>query len=156
MNPWGASSRGSPSAEYGPDGNEQWTRRPGGRCWPCHQAHTEHLEREAEEQLEAAREASAALRPCWTCRGSIGGKAGSELELELELTENAGPDRLECPQRAADREVKGLVFRSHEAKDAYENSPLADELRDEITGLLAEPPMRIAVHPYCVLPTDPV
>ncbi|MGW0206104.1 putative quinol monooxygenase [Streptomyces sp. NPDC003233] len=47
------------------------------------------------------------------------------------------------------------VFRSHEAKDAYENSPLADELRDEIIGLLAEPPIRIAVHPYSVLPADP-
>ncbi|MEU6511874.1 hypothetical protein [Streptomyces sp. NPDC046942] len=45
------------------------------------------------------------------------------------------------------------VFRSHEAKDAYENSHLADELRGEIIGLLAEPPMRIAVHPYSVLPT---
>lgn len=40
------------------------------------------------------------------------------------------------------------VFRSDEAKDGYENSPLADELRDEILNLLAEPPMRIPVHPY--------
>jgi quinol monooxygenase YgiN len=47
------------------------------------------------------------------------------------------------------------VFRSHAAKDAYENSPLADELRDEIIGLLAEPPMRIEVHPYSALPADP-
>lgn len=39
------------------------------------------------------------------------------------------------------------VFRSEEAKAAYENSPLADELRDEIIDLLAEPPMRVAVHP---------
>lgn len=44
------------------------------------------------------------------------------------------------------------VFRSVEAKDAYENAPLADELRDEIIGLLAEPPMRINVHPYSALP----
>lgn len=44
------------------------------------------------------------------------------------------------------------VFRSVEAKDAYENSPLADELRDEIIGLLAEPPMRVEVHPYSALP----
>lgn len=27
------------------------------------------------------------------------------------------------------------VFRSEQAKDAYENSPLADELRDEIIAL---------------------
>ena len=47
------------------------------------------------------------------------------------------------------------VFRSDEAKDEYENSPLADELRDEIIDLLAEPPMRVAVHPYAALPLDP-
>lgn len=47
------------------------------------------------------------------------------------------------------------VFRSDEAKDAYENSPLADELRDEIIDLLAEPPMRISAHPYSALPADP-
>lgn len=47
------------------------------------------------------------------------------------------------------------VFRSEEAKDAYENSPLADELRGEIIGLLAEPPMRIPVHPYSAMPADP-
>jgi quinol monooxygenase YgiN len=47
------------------------------------------------------------------------------------------------------------VFRSDEAKDTYENSPLADELREEIIGLLAEPPMRIPVHPYSALPADP-
>ncbi|MEU1286662.1 hypothetical protein [Kitasatospora sp. NPDC005856] len=86
--------------EYGCQGQVEWTRRPGGRCWPCHQDREERLEREAEEQLEAARTANAALRPCWTCRGSIGGKPGSVLEL----TGKAGPDRLECPQCAADRE----------------------------------------------------
>ncbi len=47
------------------------------------------------------------------------------------------------------------VFTSVEAKDGYEHSPLADELRDEIIDLLAEPPMRIAVHPYSALPLDP-
>ena len=47
------------------------------------------------------------------------------------------------------------VFRSDEAKDEYENSPLADELRDEIIDLLAAPPMRVAVHPYAALPLDP-
>lgn len=44
------------------------------------------------------------------------------------------------------------VFNSDEAKDRYENSPLADSLRDEIIELLAEPPMRIAVHPYSAFP----
>jgi quinol monooxygenase YgiN len=44
------------------------------------------------------------------------------------------------------------VFRSNAAEDAYENSPLADELRDEILELLAEPPMRVAAHPYSAAP----
>ncbi|MFE7529365.1 replication-relaxation family protein [Kitasatospora sp. NPDC057542] len=90
---------------YGPDGNRvEWTHQPGGRCWTCHQDREERLEREAQEQLEAARAANAALRPCWTCRGSIGGKEGSKLEL----TEKASPDRLECPQCEQDRAVKDL------------------------------------------------
>ncbi|MGW2376575.1 replication-relaxation family protein [Kitasatospora sp. NPDC001683] len=88
--------------EYGLHG--QWTRQPGGRCWTCHQKRKERLEREAEEQLEAARTANAALRPCWTCRGSIGGEEGSKLELR----EVAGPDRLECPGCVRDRVAKGL------------------------------------------------
>jgi len=33
-----------------------------------------------------------------------------------------------------------------------ENGPLADDLRDEIIGLLTEPPMRVSVHPYSALP----
>ena len=47
------------------------------------------------------------------------------------------------------------VFTSEESKAAYENSPLADELRDEIIDLLAEPPMRVSVHPYSALPSLP-
>jgi quinol monooxygenase YgiN len=48
------------------------------------------------------------------------------------------------------------VFRSIEAKEGYETSALADELRDEILDLLAEPPMlRIQAHPYSALPLDP-
>lgn len=47
------------------------------------------------------------------------------------------------------------VFRSVEDKDRYENSPMADELRDEIIGLLAEPPMRIEAHPYSAIPVLP-
>ncbi|WP_191898933.1 hypothetical protein, partial [Kitasatospora aureofaciens] len=69
-----------------------------------HQDREERLEREAEEQLEAARTANALLRPCWTCRGSIGGKEGSKLELR----EKASPDRLECPQCEQDRAIKDL------------------------------------------------
>ncbi len=44
------------------------------------------------------------------------------------------------------------VFNSDKAKSNYENSSLADALRDEIIELLAEPPMRIAVHPYSASP----
>lgn len=44
------------------------------------------------------------------------------------------------------------VFRSNAAKEDYENSLLADELRDEILELLAEPPIRVAAHPYSAAP----
>jgi quinol monooxygenase YgiN len=44
------------------------------------------------------------------------------------------------------------VFTSEAAKERYETSALADELREEILVLLAEPPMRIAAHPYAALP----
>lgn len=44
------------------------------------------------------------------------------------------------------------IFNSDEAKVDYESSQLADELRDEIIDLLAEPPLRIAVHPYSASP----
>lgn len=47
---------------------------------------------------------------------------------------------------------RAAVFRSEAARHGYETSPLADELRDEILALLAEPPMRIAAHPYAVAP----
>ncbi len=62
------------------------------------------MEREAEEQLEAARAANALLRPCWTCRGVIGGVEGSELELR----ERARSDRLKCPRCEQDRTAKDL------------------------------------------------
>lgn len=44
------------------------------------------------------------------------------------------------------------IFTSNDDKDRYENSPLADELRDEIIAILAEPPMRISAHPYSAIP----
>ena len=44
------------------------------------------------------------------------------------------------------------VFRSEAAKEGYENSALADELREEILSLLAEPPLRVAAHPYSAAP----
>ncbi len=44
------------------------------------------------------------------------------------------------------------VFNSDQAKRNYEDSPLAETLRDEIIELLAEPPMRIAAHPYSASP----
>ncbi|MGW7448529.1 hypothetical protein [Kitasatospora sp. NPDC054795] len=55
-------------------------------------------------RAQIARTANAALRPCWTCRGSIGGKEGSKLELG----EKAGPDRLECPECERDRAAADL------------------------------------------------
>jgi len=48
------------------------------------------------------------------------------------------------------------IFRSVEDKDCYENSPLADELREEILDLLDGPPlMRVEVHPYAAIPALP-
>ena len=47
------------------------------------------------------------------------------------------------------------VFRSKQAKDGYETSAMADELRDEIIDLLAEPPVRIEAHPYSAIPALP-
>ncbi len=44
------------------------------------------------------------------------------------------------------------VFRSDAAKEGYEHSPLADQLRAEILDLLAEPPMRVEAHPYSAVP----
>ncbi|MFD7735760.1 replication-relaxation family protein [Kitasatospora phosalacinea] len=96
------------SERYGSKGRQIWTRRPGGLCWSCHEKEEERREEEqeakAQAQLEAARAANAALRPCWTCRGSIGGKEGSFLELK----EKADPDRLECPKCVSDREQEEL------------------------------------------------
>ncbi|MFJ5927545.1 hypothetical protein ACIQF6_33620 [Kitasatospora sp. NPDC092948] len=67
---------------YGPDGRRvEWTRRPGGRCWPCHQEHTERLEWEAEERLEAAlggeRRAASVLVVSGLDRGEGGLGAGA-------------------------------------------------------------------------------
>ncbi|WP_157881944.1 hypothetical protein [Kitasatospora aureofaciens] len=56
-------------------------------------------------RAQIPRTANAALRPCWTCQGSLGGgKEGSKLELR----EKAGPDRLECPQCEQVRAIKDL------------------------------------------------
>lgn len=73
------------------------------------------------------------------------------------MEKSGSSDRFIMAREDADPDVlwNMEVFRSHEAKAAYENSPLADELRDEIIGLLAEPPVRIEVHPYSALPVDP-
>ncbi|WP_405697188.1 putative quinol monooxygenase [Streptomyces sp. NBC_01185] len=73
------------------------------------------------------------------------------------MEKSGSSDRFIMVREDADPDVlwNTEVFRSREAKDAYENSPLADELRDEIIGLLAEPPLRIEVHPYSALPADP-
>ena len=48
------------------------------------------------------------------------------------------------------------VFRSVEAKDNYENSPLADQLRDEILEVLDGPPLRrVEAHIYAATPALP-
>lgn len=68
-------------------------------------------------------------------------KSGASTRFII-LREDADPDVLWNVE----------VFTSEEAKAGYENSPLADELRDEIIALLAEPPLRVAAHPYAAAP----
>ena len=72
------------------------------------------------------------------------------------MTKSDASDRFIIAREDADPDILWNieVFKSDEAKADYENSPLADELRDEIINLLAEPPMRIAVHPYSALPVN--
>lgn len=68
----------------------------------------------------------------------------------IGMEKSGASDRFIMMREAEDPDVlwNVEVFRSKESKDNYENSPLADELRDEIIDLLAEPPMRIEAHPY--------
>ncbi len=73
---------------------------------------------------------------------TVGMKKSDASDRHIILREDNDPDVLWTAE----------VFRSTVAKDKYENSPLADALRDEILSLLAEPPLRIAAHPYSVAP----
>ncbi|CAB3832322.1 hypothetical protein LMG26686_01003 [Achromobacter mucicolens] len=68
----------------------------------------------------------------------------------IGLEKSGASDRFIILREDGDPEV--LIFKSSAAKEAYESSALADELRDEILGLLAEPPIRIAARPYAVAP----
>ena len=72
------------------------------------------------------------------------------------MTKSGASDRFIIAREDEDPDVLWNieVFKSDEAKATYENSSLADELRNEIIDLLAEPPMRIAVHPYSALPIN--
>jgi quinol monooxygenase YgiN len=76
---------------------------------------------------------------------TIGMEKSNSSDRFIMLREDADPDVLWNIE----------VFRSVEAKDGYEDSDMADELRDEIIDLLAEPPMRIEAHPYSAIPSLP-
>ena len=73
------------------------------------------------------------------------------------MTKSGSSDRFIMLREDADPDVLWNieVFRSVEAKEAYENSPLADELRDEILDLLEEMTMRVDAHPYSAIPILP-
>jgi quinol monooxygenase YgiN len=74
------------------------------------------------------------------------GMADRLFELAtVGMTKSNASDRFLMLREDADPEVLWNieVFRSAEAKDAYETSDLADLLRDEIIDLLAEPPVRV-------------
>jgi len=88
-------------------------------------------------------------------------KAGMGERLFALATEgmarSGASDRFTILREDADPDVlwNVEVFRSVQAKNTYETSDLADVLRDEIIGLLAEPPLRIAAHPFAAIPTLP-
>ncbi|GAA2059000.1 hypothetical protein GCM10009722_18310 [Williamsia deligens] len=71
-------------------------------------------------------------------------KSGSSDRF-IMLREDADPDVLWNIE----------VFRSVGDKDRYENSPVADELRDQILDLLDGPPTRIEAHPFAAIPALP-
>ena len=86
------------------------------------------------------------------------GKGDRLFELAtIGMTKSDSSDRFIMLREDADPDVLWNieVFRSVEAKDAYETSDMADELRDEIIDLLAEPPVRIEAHPYSATPALP-
>ena len=86
------------------------------------------------------------------------GKGDRLFELAtVGMAKSGSSDRFIMLREDADPDVLWNieVFRSEEAKDGYESSALADELRDEIIDLLAEPPVRIAAHPYSAIPALP-
>lgn len=86
------------------------------------------------------------------------GKGDRLFELAtIGMEKSDSSDRFTMLREDADPDVLWNieVFRSVADKDRYENSPLSDELRDEIIDLLAEPPLRIEAHPYSALPLLP-
>lgn len=85
------------------------------------------------------------------------GKGDKLFELaSAGMVKSGSSNRYILAREDADQDVlwNMEIFTSVEAKDGYETSDLADELRDEIIDLLAEPPMRIEVHPYSALPEN--
>jgi hypothetical protein len=95
-------------------------------------------------------------RPAYIIRMRAKPRAGNKLfELATAGMKKAGASgRFIIAREDDDSDVLWNieVFNPDEAKEGYENSALADTLRDEIIELLAEPPMRIAVHPYSAAP----
>jgi quinol monooxygenase YgiN len=87
------------------------------------------------------------------------GKGERLFQLATEgMFKSGSSDRFIMLREDADPDVLWNIeiFRSIEAKDGYENSPLADELRDEILDLLDGPPLiRVEVHLYAAVPALP-
>jgi quinol monooxygenase YgiN len=95
-------------------------------------------------------------QPCYIIKMRAKSGAGDKLfELAtLGMEKSGASDRYIILREDNDPDVLWNIeiFRSKEAKDSYENRPLADELREEILELLAEPPRRIEAHPYSAAP----
>ncbi|GGR09167.1 hypothetical protein [Kitasatospora griseola] len=70
---------------------------------PCTDCRREARDAQERNTLLAAREANAAMHPCYTCKGSIGG----EPDTIIELRERADPHQLECPACDSRRRMNG-------------------------------------------------
>ncbi|MCG7309201.1 putative quinol monooxygenase [Brachybacterium sp. ACRRE] len=81
------------------------------------------------------------------------------FELATEgMFRSGSSDRFIMLREDADPDVLWNIeiFRSEEDKARYEDSPLADELREEILETLDGPPLRrVEVHPYAAIPELP-
>jgi hypothetical protein len=101
-------------------------------CWDCQKEADDTREH---NELLAARQANAAMHPCYTCQGSIGGTP----DAIDELCEPADPYRLECPDCDHKR-------RSHGRPPIILPLPTNRDRRRAKAGKLDDPYWHIRLH----------